>query len=146
MDEIPEQALDELQEVYGRLTAALEPYKRHCDLRGNCCDFALHGHMLYVTGLEAAGMLRAGLIADKLQQQDGKCPFLNGKMCGIRDHRALGCRLYYCDTTHEVSRNELYERFLKDVRAIEVRYNLETSYRPVTEINFQDLQVCQPRE
>jgi Fe-S-cluster containining protein len=141
MDDIPQQAFDELQEVYKRLTAALSPYRRHCDSRGNCCDFAAHGHMLYVTGLEAAGMKQAGLAADKLQQKDGLCPFLDGKKCGIRDHRALGCRLYYCDSTHEPARNELYERFLKEVRAIEVRYHLEHNYKPVTEINFQDLHV-----
>jgi Fe-S-cluster containining protein len=141
MDDIPQQALDELQEVYKRLSVALEPYRRHCDSRGNCCDFAAHGHMLYVTGLEAAAMLHSGVTPSESNQKDGLCPFLNGRLCGIRDHRALGCRLYYCDPTHEVSRNELYEHFLKEVRAIEVRFNLEHNYDPVTEIKFQDLQV-----
>jgi Fe-S-cluster containining protein len=65
--------------------------------------------------------------------KDGTCPFLRGKLCGIRDHRALGCRIYYCDRTYEEDRNAVYESHLKEVRAIEARYGIEHSYRPVTE-------------
>ncbi|HYF51294.1 MAG TPA: hypothetical protein VEJ63_17905, partial [Planctomycetota bacterium] len=57
-------------------------------------------------------------------------------LCGVREHGALGCRIYYCDRTYEENRNEVYERFLKRVREIETRFGIEHSYRPVTEIDF----------
>jgi hypothetical protein len=130
---IPEQAFAELRAVYDRLAVALEPYQRHCAARGICCDFAKCGHMLYVTGLEAAEMLRSGVHVDRDLIKQGSCPFLRGKQCGIRDHRAIGCRLYYCDRTYEEERNALCETFLKEVRAIEAKYGIEHTYKPVTE-------------
>jgi Fe-S-cluster containining protein len=130
---IPEKAFTELRAVYERLAVALEPFRRHCASRGICCRFSSSGHMLYVTGLEAAEMERSGERIDPALIKDGTCPFLRGKLCGIRDHRALGCRIYYCDRTYEEDRNAVYESHLKEVRAIEARYGIEHSYRPVTE-------------
>jgi Fe-S-cluster containining protein len=138
MPKIANEAFVELQAVYERLNAELEPFRRKCDSRGVCCDFAVIGHMLYVTGLEAAGMLQSGVAPSAAQAEEGRCPFLNGKLCGIRDHRALGCRMFYCDKTFEEDRNAVYERYLKQIRDIEVRFGIETSYTPVTNVNFQE--------
>jgi hypothetical protein len=126
----------ELRTLYTQLGSELEPFRRHCDTRGTCCNFTKTGHKLYVTTLEAAEMARAGVAADETQAAEGICPFLRGKLCGVREHRALGCRIYYCDRTYEENRNEVYERFLKRVREIEARYGIEHSYRSVTEIDF----------
>ena len=138
MAKIAEQAFVELEAVYERLTTELEPLRRKCEMRGICCDFAVVGHMLYVTGLEAEFMSRAGVTVDAAQAEQGRCPFLQGKVCGIRDNRAIGCRLYYCDKTFEDERNALYERYLKQVREIEVRFGIEHSYRPITQVVFQE--------
>jgi Fe-S-cluster containining protein len=134
---IPEQAFSELRALYAELAQALEPFRRHCDSRGTCCNFDFTGHMLYVTGLEAAEMARAGVTPKVEQAQAGTCPFLDGKLCGIRDYRALGCRIYYCDKTYEEQRNAVYETFLAKVRQIETRYGLEHSYAPVTKVQFE---------
>ncbi|HYG74612.1 MAG TPA: hypothetical protein VEK08_06370 [Planctomycetota bacterium] len=139
MSAIPQAAFDELQALYGRMSAALEPFRRHCTGRGICCNFAKAGHMLYVSDLEAAEMARSGGTPDMAQARDGSCPYLKEKLCSIRDHRAIGCRLYYCDKTYETERNALYESYMKEVRAIEVRYGVAYSYRPVTQIDFEAL-------
>jgi Fe-S-cluster containining protein len=133
---VPESALQELRGVYARLAAELEPLRRNCDARGICCNFTAHGHRLYVTGLEAAEMSRSNEKADVAQAQSGSCPFLRGKLCGIREQRAIGCRIYFCDPTYEAQRNELYEKFLREVRAIEARHGIEHTYRQVTEVEF----------
>ena len=133
------EASSALREIYARLDRELEPFRRFCDSRGNCCHFNASGHMLYVTGLEAAEMARSGKPADRSLALAGTCPYLSGTMCGIREHRALGCRIYYCDRTYEEQRNALYERFLKEIREIESKFELEHSYGPVTQVDFQVL-------
>jgi hypothetical protein len=135
---IPDAALAELRELYSRLSAALEPYRRHCAARGLCCNFVKTGHMLYLTDLESALMSRCGLEPVEEQAVQGSCPYLRGTECGAREHRGLGCRMYYCDTTYETERNAVYETYLKEIRAIEARHGIEHFYRPVTAIHFKE--------
>ena len=140
MSNVPPEAFAELQAVYADLEAELEPLRRQCATRGLCCDFAALGHMLYVTTLEAAYMARAGVVPHEAQMGEGKCPFLRGNLCGLRTHRALGCRVYYCDRTYEEERNALCEKMLKRVRDIETRFGLEHSYQAVTRTNFREFE------
>ena len=134
---VPAGALARLEAVYAQLDAELEPVRRNCRMRGACCNFAASGNMLYVTALEALHMARSGLAADETQAGDGMCPFLRGRSCGARAHRALGCRLHYCDRTYEEERNALYEKFLKLIRRIEAEHGIQEAYRPVTRIAFR---------
>src|SRR6185436_5592707 len=99
MLEFPDQAHTELQTLYRRLDVEMEPFRRGCQASGRCCHFAATGHSLFVTGLEAAEMNRAGRVPDQALAAADTCPFLDGQLCGIREHRALGCRIYYCDRT-----------------------------------------------
>ena len=135
----PEEAFLELRAVYAALAGELEPFRRHCDSRGVCCNFTHSGHMLYVTNLEAAEMANSGQAPRTEQAGAGVCPYLNGRLCGVRDHRALGCRIYFCDRTYEEERNALYERFLREIRAIEARHGLAHFYRPVIQVDFNEL-------
>lgn len=138
MNPIPEAAFAELQALYRQLARDLEPFRRHCDSRGICCRFSKCGHMLYLTDLEAAEMTHAGVAPDDAHSKDGTCPFLRGSLCGIRDNRAIGCRLYYCDKTYDEDRNALCEKYLKQAREIEARHGIEHRYRPVTQIDFKE--------
>lgn len=134
---IPTPAFVELRELYARLSAELAPFRRHCDARGICCNFAAYGHRLYVTTLEAAEMANAAVPADRALAAAGTCPFLKGNLCGVREYRALGCRMYFCDTTYDEQRNELYEKFLREIRVIEARHGIEPLYTQVTEVEFK---------
>jgi hypothetical protein len=138
MISIPAAALAELQALYTKLGEELEPVRRHCDGRGICCRFSKCGHMLYLTDIEAAEMARSGVEPSAAQSAEGNCPYLRGSMCGIRDFRAIGCRLYYCDKTYHEDRNALCEKFLKAAREIEARYGIAHRYRPVTQIDFKE--------
>jgi len=135
-EDVPENALIELRALYAQLARELEPFRRYCDARGLCCNFTAADHMLYVTNLEAAEMAHCGETPDMALSNDGKCPYLRGKLCGARDHRALGCRIYFCDRTYEEERNAIYEKFLKAARDIETRYGIEHYYSPITKIEF----------
>jgi hypothetical protein len=138
MPTVSDTAVEELRGVYARMNAALQPFRRHCAARGDCCNFTKTGHMLYVTDLEAAEMARCGLEPVESQAAGGTCPYLRDSKCGAREHRGLGCRIYYCDGTYETERNDVYEAALKEIRAIEARHGIEHKYRPVTAVNFKE--------
>ena len=87
--------------------------------------------MLYVTGLEAAGMLRSGERVDTEQIKQGTCPFLRDKLCGIRDHRALGCRIYYCDPSYQETGNRITEQYLQELKCLADERGLAWSYAPL---------------
>ncbi len=133
MESIPEDALHELRELYGQLEAEMAPLRRPCLSSGQCCHFTDFDHRLYVTRLEAAEMVRSGEELDLKQAGQGTCPFLRGRLCGIREHRALGCRVFFCDQTLEEERNEIYEKYLDAIRQIEVRHGIAHEYVQITE-------------
>jgi hypothetical protein len=135
---VPAAAFESLQECYAQLAAALQQYQRHCIARGHCCNFAATGHRLYVTDLEAAFMAESGVEPNSELAARGICPFLKGQLCGVRDHRAIGCRIYFCDTTYEEERNALYEKCLTRVREIEAAHGIAHNYRNVTSIEFSE--------
>jgi hypothetical protein len=139
MPDVPESALIELRALYAQLAGELEPLRRYCDARGLCCNFTAADHMLYVTSIEAAEMAASPERPDMALAADGKCPYLRGTLCGCREHRAIGCRIYFCDRTYEEDRNALYEKFLKAARDIEARYGIEHLYTPVTKVEFSAL-------
>ena len=139
MAAIPESARIELRALYAQLAAELEPLRRYCDARGLCCNFTAADHMLYVTALEAAEMAACPEQPDMALSADGKCPYLRGNLCGCREHRAIGCRIYFCDRTFEEQRNALYEKCLTAAREIETRHGIEHSYTPVTKVDFSTL-------
>lgn len=141
LPQVPEAARAELQLLYAELAQELEPFRRYCDARGLCCNFRATDHMLYLTGLEAAEMAATPhrpevTLPNMALSETGKCPYLSGTQCGAREHRAIGCRIYYCDRTYEDERNALYEKYLKAAREIEVRYGIAHDYVPVTQVNF----------
>ena len=133
------EALIELRACYAQLALELQPLQRRCDARGYCCNFKAAGHRLYVTPLEAVMMSQAGVEPNLEQAASGTCPYLKGSLCGVREHRALGCRIYFCDTTYEDQRNALYEKYLARVREIEARFGIEPGYTNVTEVDFNEL-------
>ncbi|MEI6231732.1 MAG: hypothetical protein WCT04_01665 [Planctomycetota bacterium] len=134
---IPEAARLELRALYAQLASELEPFRRHCDARGLCCNFTATDHMLYVTDLEASEMAACDERPDMALSAEGKCPYLRGKLCGARDHRAIGCRIYFCDRTYEEDRNALYEKYLTATRDIEARHDIEHRYSPIVKVEFE---------
>ena len=115
---------DALAELYDRLGREIESRGPTCWLSGRCCKFDSYGHRLYVTGLEIAWLVRhldghalARLRNADLPDLDG-CPFQSGGLCMVHALRPLGCRIYFCDPTAEHWQNDLYERFLGDLRGI----------------------------
>lgn len=141
-------AIDAMQ---AELMARIADRKPRCDASGRCCNFAKHGHLLFVTGLEAAvavekiSQLRAGE-ANELRARDaaeprvvslaqvnaarerGDCPFLEGHLCGVHPARPMGCRVYFCDETAQEWQHAQSEWMMEEVRRLHERETIEYRY------------------
>jgi Fe-S-cluster containining protein len=133
----------ELEGVYGAAAEAIRERGPACWASGRCCNFEKTGHLLYVTGLEAAYTVRMGrAITEKRAKaspnhyslevvgatSSGACPFQEGNLCGVHEIKPLGCRVYFCDRSAQQWQNELSERLLAEIRAIHERNGIEYRY------------------
>jgi Fe-S-cluster containining protein len=124
----------ELRDLYDRLAADIAARSPQCWVSGKCCKFDSYGHLLYVTGLEIAWLLRQ-LPAESRQRLDDAdlpgldgCPFQVTGMCSVHAVRPLGCRIYYCDPNAQSWQNPVYEQFLTELRDLHERHGLEYRY------------------
>ena len=102
-----------------------------CRLSGNCCNFPEYGHKLYATRLEAE-FIRRNVPREKFRWQSADlCPFWVERKCTIREHRALGCRSFFCDTSQTDALQAIHEKYLARIREIERRHGIEPDYAPL---------------
>ena len=104
----------ELEAVFAAAAEAIRERGPACWASGRCCNFEKSGHLLYVTGLEAAytvwmgrereggtkaetPSLRPVLSLSVVQSGGGGggggCPFQTGNLCGVHEIKPLGCRV-----------------------------------------------------
>ncbi|QQS08400.1 MAG: YkgJ family cysteine cluster protein [Phycisphaerales bacterium] len=148
-----ESVVARLDEIYNRVGAEIAERRPLCEASGRCCNFAKYGHLLYVTGLEAACTIRRARVqaadpvtphriaGDETGAQKpprslpvlsnaptlDACPFLDGTSCGVHTIKPLGCRVYFCDPTAQEWQHDLSERALGWIR--DVHDELGVSYR-----------------
>lgn len=134
-----------LESIYADAARAIAERGPACWASGRCCDFRTTGHLLYVTGLEAAYALKrlpeiAGTRRENFSEPHlslpvldnaisrGGCPFQIGHLCGMHAIKPLGCRVYFCDRTAQDWQHELSERLLADIRAIHEAHGIDYRY------------------
>jgi Fe-S-cluster containining protein len=123
----------ELEAIYDYTAAAIDSRRPICTASGRCCKFESWGHRLYVTGLEAAytiARLAAPLTPRQVEsaRAAGGCPFQLERLCSVHTIRPLGCRVYFCDGTAQDWQQDLYERTLRELRALHERHEIEYRY------------------
>lgn len=134
-----------LESIYAAATRAIAECGPACWASGRCCNFEQTGHLLYVTGLEAAYAIallpeiagtrrenypEARLTLPVLEdaRSRGGCPFQLANLCGIHAIKPLGCRVYFCDKSAQGWQNDLSERLLADIRAMHDRFGIDYRY------------------
>jgi hypothetical protein len=116
----------ELEAVYAELAEELGRLRPVCQRSGRCCRFKEFGHELWITALELDYLVeRAGTPPTGAPDQ---CPYLEGGLCGVRDHRMLGCRIFFCDPDYTAAMGPLYERFRGRIREIHRRLGIPYEY------------------
>ncbi len=116
----------ELEEVYIELQSELDALRPLCRRSSRCCRFKEHGHQLWTTGLELQYLLDHEGPPEALR--DGTCPYLEDGLCGVRDHRMLGCRIYFCDPAYESRMGPLYEKYHARIKELHVRHGIPYRY------------------
>ncbi|MBI2931628.1 MAG: YkgJ family cysteine cluster protein [Planctomycetes bacterium] len=125
-----DQAFQALEVLYDALAEELQRLQPVCRMSGACCRFEQAGHRLYVTALELEHLrARTGFAgADWSRVKEGACPFLDRGRCGVRTHRMLGCRVYYCDPAFQPRMSGLYEKYHERVKGIMRAHGLPYEY------------------
>lgn len=123
---------EELAALYRDLDARVSRLGPRCELSGRCCRFEEYGHDLFATSVEM-GYLVTGEDLPSLTDYGptaGRCPLQQGRLCSVREHRPMGCRLFYCDPRFEDRLADLYEHYLEQLKSLCHRHGLEWNYRP----------------
>ena len=126
----------QLESIYAQCAIAIENRAPTCWASGRCCNFKATGHLLYVTGLEAAyAVTRLTPAHPSLTQQalteaiaSGGCPFQINNTCGIHTIKPLGCRIYFCDKSSQDWQHDLSETPLTSIRALHDQHHLDYRY------------------
>jgi len=116
----------EIEAVYADVALQVEARGPACWASGRCCNFEKAGHLLFVTGLEAAWtVLRSGRGGTG---EPGGCRFQEGNLCGVHEVRPLGCRVYFCDRSAQDWQHSLSEHGQAQIRGIHDRNSLTYRY------------------
>ena len=123
----------EVDAIYADVAAQIEARGPACWASGRCCNFERAGHLLYVTGLEAAftvlrrepTLVPAEVSAARAR---GGCPFQEGHLCGAHAIRPLGCRVYFCDRSAQEWQHALSEHALEQIRSLHDRFAIPYRY------------------
>ena len=119
-----------MAEFYERVDAAVASHSPVCNNRGLCCKFAAFGHRLYVSEPELRYFVsgRANEWRPAAPDQTD-CPYHVGGVCTARQHRPLGCRIFFCEERSQAWQGPVYEQFLAELKAIGPAFDLPYSYR-----------------
>jgi hypothetical protein len=119
------QAVRNLLDEVDRRIAAATPT---CWNKGECCRFGRYGHRLYVTALEVVYYL-AGPAGDAGPEvTEDTCPHARGGRCCAREHRPLGCRVFYCDPAAQAWQGPLTEEMLDRLRRMHTELGVPYLY------------------
>jgi Fe-S-cluster containining protein len=120
------EAFRELELIYEELERELAVLRPLCRTSGRCCKFKEFGHQLWTTRFEVDYLMdHEGPPEDSA---GGVCPYLKGGLCGVRDHRMLGCRIYFCDPSYAEAMGPLYERFHRRIKDLHLKHSIPYEY------------------
>ena len=101
-----------------------------CQMSGRCCRFGEYGHVLFLSNLEADLLLRHAPPYAQPVAADS-CPFQQGKLCTAREHRPLGCRIFYCDPGYQETGQAITEKYLHQLKQLADRMGIDWEYAPL---------------
>jgi Fe-S-cluster containining protein len=120
----------ELSKLYKELDEVLSEQAPECRACGQCCHFEDFGHVLYASSLEVDYLLR-GAGSPKRPIKKEVCPYLVDNLCTAREHRTLGCRLFFCQEGWQTTSQDIYETYYRRIKELAIKYQLEWYYAPM---------------
>ena len=116
----------ELETIYSDLKRELDELQPGCQLSSRCCKFKEYDHELWTTRLEFEYLVEHE--GKPQSAPDGVCPYLKHGLCGVRDHRMLGCRVFYCDEAYKPVMNSVYEKYHRKMKDLHERAGIPNEY------------------
>ena len=118
--------LNAIEEVYQWIDSEVEN-TGDCKACGDCCDFEIFGHRLYVTSVELA------YFAEKMKRDLRKmdtdvCPYKIDGKCTVYPHRFAGCRIFACGRNEDIESN-LSEKSLQKLKQIGEQHQIPYQYK-----------------
>ncbi len=120
------EAYQKLETIYGELGDELDRLRPRCELSGRCCKFKEYDHQLWTTPIEIDYLIENVGLPEKVDH--AVCPWLAGGKCSVRDHRMLGCRIFFCDPAYEEAMGPLYEKYHQKVKELHREADVDYEY------------------
>jgi hypothetical protein len=117
-------------DVYAEVDRAVAAAGPRCDASGRCCRFAEYGHTLFVSQFEAELLLESAP-PYTAPVSAATCPFQVGNLCTAREHRPLGCRIYFCDPAYQDRQGEITEAALSALKRLAGEFGTGWRYAPL---------------
>jgi Fe-S-cluster containining protein len=116
--------------LYDEADAEIRSQGPVCLASGKCCRFKEYGHTLFLSHLEA-DVLLYGAPTYQAPTDPGFCPFQKNELCTAREHRPLGCRVYFCDPAYAGKGEVITETYLAKLKTLAQTFNLGWLYAPL---------------
>jgi Fe-S-cluster containining protein len=123
----------ELINIYNELDLELSKINPGCDSCGDCCHFDEFGHELYTSTIEVDYILE-NVNVPPFDPDQRACPFLIEKKCTIREHRTLGCRVFFCNPDYKETSYEIYDKYYKKIKDLATESQTEWNYAPMMKL------------
>ncbi len=120
-------------EIYKRLEAELASINPGCNACGTCCNFEEFDHVLYASTIET-DYIRENVDVPSFDSEKNVCPFLVDNQCSIRDHRALGCRVFFCNPHFKETLQKIYEKYYTMIKVLAIENDVEWHYAPMMKL------------
>ncbi|MCB9853003.1 MAG: hypothetical protein H6819_07900 [Phycisphaerales bacterium] len=117
-----------LQSLYRDIDAAIADRSPVCTNRGLCCNFDAYGHDLFVTSVELAHFISGHAEAWRPPAAERRCPYQVEGKCTAREHRPMGCRVFFCDESSIDWQFAEYEKRLTELKQIGEAAGIEYRY------------------
>ncbi len=132
MNHLPENN-PEIVEIYNELEAELASLDPGCNTCGTCCHFDEFNHVLYASTIETK-YIQENVDVPPFDPDQGTCPFLIDNKCTIREHRALGCRVFFCNPDHKETFQDIYEKYYTMIKDLALKNQTEWNYAPMMKL------------
>ena len=119
---------ERMRAFYAEVDRAVAAHRPRCQNRGACCRFDSFGHSLYVTTSELAFFVAGNRHRRRPVGSRQTCPYQRDGLCDAREHRPLGCRIFFCDPDAQSWQPDEYESHLRALKQIGADFDQEYRY------------------
>jgi hypothetical protein len=117
--------------IYAAADVAIAAAAPRCDASGRCCRFTEYGHTLFISAFEAELLLAGAPLYKEVPFSRDGCPYQVNGLCSAREHRPLGCRIYFCDPNFQTRMAEITEESLAALKQIADEHDTGWHYAPL---------------